>query len=292
MDDLATAASTWMGRRLEVDSLLLGGGEADVWSASCGAERFVIHVSATWREPAEVSWSHAVATQAATKIPEAVAPISVRGHTYFTWSGRVVAVFPFVDGDPADRGHPNQVADSGRLLARIHRALLPWQPASPPVPVEPSVVDDDLAEAELDAWWSRCLQKVRHGVCHGDYFRRNVLVSDGRIRGVIDWSDAHVGPLIREVGFAAWEFGKDDTLQLVRDRFDLFVDAYRTEASHLPEWEFGLVDGAARIALRDNIRHNIRHTARRGVSTEDDYHRRQRHAFERLKCALPEVPTA
>lgn len=276
------AASEWMGRPLGVESLLLGGEEAEVWSALSETERFVIHVSGTWRGPAEVSWSHAVATQAATIVPEAVAPISTRGHTYFTWSGRVVAVFPFVAGEPADREDPKQVADAGRLLARIHRALLAWQPASPSVTFEHSVIDDELAESDLDAWWSSCLQKVRHGVCHGDYYRRNVLVSDGRIRGVIDWNEAHVGPLIREVAFAAWEFGHDDKMQLDRDRFQLFVDAYRSEASNLPDWEFDLVDGAARIGLRDNIRY----AAHRGVSMEDDYQRRQRHAFEQLKCAL------
>ena len=156
----------------------------------------------TWREPAEVSWTHAVATQAATTVPEAVAPVSVRGHTCFTWSGRVVAVFPFVDGGPADREDPDQVADAGRLLACIHGALLAWPPASPLVTLEPSVIDDDV--------------------------------------------------------------------------------------SHLPDREFGLVHGAARFGLRDNIRY----AECRGVSMEDDYQRRQRHGFERLKTRLPEVPTA
>ncbi len=173
-----------------------------------------------------MSWSHGVASQVATIVPEAVAPISIRGDTYFTWSDRVVAVFPFVEGEPADREDPNQVADAGRLLACIHRALLAWQPPSPPVTLEPSVIDDELAEGDLDAWWSRCLPRLRHGVCHGDYYRRNVLVSGGRVRGVIDWNEAHVGPLIREVAFAAWEFGHDDAMQLVRDRFDLSVNAY------------------------------------------------------------------
>lgn len=281
MEGLATAVSEWMGRRLELESLLPGGEEAEVWSALSETERLAIHVNGAWREPAEVSWSHAVVVQAATTVPEAVAPISTRGGTYFTWSGRVVTVFPFVDGEPVDRENPNQVADAGRLLSRIHRALLAWQPASPPAPLEPSVIDDELADGDLDPWWSSCLQKVQHGVCHGDYYRRNVLVSDGQIHGVIDWGDAHVGPLIREVGFAAWEFGHDAAMQLVRDRFDLFVDAYRDESSHLPDWEFDLVDGAARIGLRDNIRY----AAHRGVSMDDDYQRRQRRAFERLKCA-------
>lgn len=287
MDSLALVTSEWMGRRLEVESLLQGGEEADVWSASSGTERFVVHVSETGRKPAEVSWSHAAATQAATMIPEATAPISICGETSFTWRGRVVAVFPFIDGHPADREDPHQIADAGRLLARIHAALLAWRPDPPPLTPQPAVIDDELADGDLDAWWSACLPKVRHGVCHGDYYRRNLLVTDGRIRGVIDWNDAHIGPLIREVAFSAWEFGHDDAMQLVRDRFDLFVDAYRSEASHLPDWEFDLVDGAARIGLRDNIRY----AARRGVSMEGPYQRRQRDAFKRLKGALPQVPT-
>ena len=287
MEDLATATSAWLGRRLRLESLLLGGEEAEVWSASTDAERFVIHVSAAWRDPAEVSWSHAVATQAARTVPEAVAPISVRDETYFTWNGRVVAVFPFIEGDRADREDLSQVADAGRLLARIHRALLEWQPAPGEMVLGPSVVVDALADPDLDAWWLQALERVRIGVCHGDYYRRNVLVSDGEIRGVIDWNEAHVGPLIREVAFAAWEFGHDGTMQMVRPRFDLFVDAYRTEASHHTDWEFDLVYGAARVGLRDNIRY----AARRGASMEDDYQRRQRAALDRLKCELPHLPT-
>lgn len=59
-----------------------------------------------------------------------------------------MAVLPFVDGGPADRADPNQVAAAGRLLARIHRALLAWQSAFPRVPGEPSVMDNEVAEAD------------------------------------------------------------------------------------------------------------------------------------------------
>jgi len=281
-----------MGRRLRVETLLAGGDDAEVWSAcssgSIEPERFVIHVSAPWRDPGEVSWTHAVASHAATLVSEVVAPISMGGHTFFIWNGQLVAVFPFIDGAPADRQDPSQVAEAGRLLARIHRALLASHLAPAPVILGPSVVDDLLAEAELDAWWSRCLPRVRHGICHGDYYRRNVMVSDGRISGVIDWNEAHVGPLIREVAFAAWEFAHGDAMELDRDRFALFIDAYRSEASHLPDWEFDLVHGAARIGLRDNIRYAVRC----GASMEHDYQLRQLDALERLRCDLPDGPTA
>jgi Ser/Thr protein kinase RdoA (MazF antagonist) len=131
MEDLVAAASKWIGRPLEADGQLDGGEEADVWAASSDRQRFVIHVSAPWRRRSEVAWAHAVSTQAAAAVPEAVAPISVRGETSFSWNGRLVAVFRYVDGEPLDREDAEQVADAGRLLARIHAALLKWQPTQP-----------------------------------------------------------------------------------------------------------------------------------------------------------------
>lgn len=188
-EDLSAALSEWIGRPLEADGKLYGGEEADVWAASSAGQRFVIHISAPWRPSSEVAWAHAVSTQAATAVPEAIAPISVRGETSFSWHGRHVAVFPYIEGERLDREDPEQVADAARLLARIHAALLDWQPYLDPVMLGPSVVDDLLAEPELDAWWSRRLPEVRLSVCHGDYYRRNVLVADRRIRGVIDWNE-------------------------------------------------------------------------------------------------------
>jgi Ser/Thr protein kinase RdoA (MazF antagonist) len=283
MEGLAAAASRWLGRPLRADQQLYGGEEADVWVASSAGQRFVIHVSAVWRPLDEVAWAHAVAVQAATAVPAAVAPISLRGKTSFTWNGRVVAIFPYVEGKPLDRDDADQVADAARLLARIHIALLTWNPPVPSVTLAPSVVDDPLAERELDVWWSQCLPRVRHGVCHGDYYRRNILVADRRIRGVIDWNESHVGPLIREVAFAAWEFGHDEDMHLLLDRFRLFVDAYRSEATHLPDWEYSLVGGAARVGLRDNVRYVLR----RGGSIEDDYQHRQISALMDLKREFP-----
>ena len=72
------------------------------------------------------------------------------------------------------------------------------------------------------------------GSTTGDYYRRNLLVRDGVVQGVIDWDEARPGPLIAEVAFAAWEFGHDDELNLVPDQFQRFVGAYRNRATHPP----------------------------------------------------------
>lgn len=114
------------------------------------------------------------------------------------------------------------------------RPRLDWKPRVQPIVLGPSIVQDPLADQELDAWWSASLPDVRHGVCHGDYHRRHILVADREIRGVIDWNEAHVGPMVREVAFAAWEFGHDEAMRLVPERFRLFVSAYRAEAAHFP----------------------------------------------------------
>lgn len=286
MENLAAAVSQWTGRPLEAHGQLPGGEEADVSAASSTGQKFVIHVTPPWRPRGEVAWAHAVATQAATAVPEAIAPMSVRGDTSFSWRGRLVAVFRYVDGEPLDRNDPEQVAEAGRLLARIHGALLEWRTHVHPVVLGPSIVDDLLAEPELDAWWSECLPAVRHSVCHGDYYRGNILVAGRRIRGVIDWNESHVGPLVREVAFAAWEFGHDEEMHLVPERFWLFVDAYRSEATHLPEWEYSVVEGAARIGLRDNIRYALR----RDVPVEEEYQRRRVEALRQLKTELPLRP--
>lgn len=70
---------------------------------------------------------------------------------------------------------------------------------------------------------------------------QNILVAGRRVCGVIDWNESHVGLVVREVAFAGWEFGHDEEMRLVHDRFRLFVNAYRSEATHLPEWEYTLV---------------------------------------------------
>ena len=282
MHELAAVASNWMARRLEVQRRLYGGEEADVCEASSSRERYVIHVSAPWRPADELAWAHAVSIRAAGEVPEAIAPIVVGAESSFVWNGRCVAVFPYVDGQPLDREDSERVKDAARLLARIHAALLDWQPHVEPVVLGPSIVEDPLADQELDAWWSACLPDVRRGVCHGDYYRRNILVADREIRGVIDWNGSHVGPLVREIAFAAWELGHDEGMRLVPERFRLFVSAYRSEAAHVPDWEYDLIEGAACIGLRDNIRYALR----RGVSIDDEYQRRQAGALLALWTEL------
>ena len=139
-----------------------------------------------------------------------------------------------------------------------------------------------LRDTALDQQWSAVVGKLRVGVCHGDFYRRNVLVAAGRVRGVIDWHDAYVGPLIGEVALAAWEFGHDDGLNLNATMFELFVATYMRSSDHLPSSEYEVLPVATRVRLRENILGAVAH----GASTDDAYHEMQVRAFWQLRSLI------
>jgi Ser/Thr protein kinase RdoA (MazF antagonist) len=141
---------------------------------------------------------------------------------------------------------------------------------------------DLLHDSELDEQWSAVVGGLRVGVCHGDFYRRNILVAAGRICGVIDWHDAYVGPLIGEVAFAAWEFGHDDRLNLDATMFELFVATYMCSSDHLPSSEYEVLLLATRMRLRENILGAVAH----GASTQDAYHEMQVRAFWQLRSLI------
>jgi Ser/Thr protein kinase RdoA (MazF antagonist) len=59
-----------------------------------------------------------------------------------------------------------------------------------------------LRDAELDSWHADLVLRPSALTCgpvHGDYYRRNLLVSRGSIRTILDWDDAHPDFLMQEV---------------------------------------------------------------------------------------------
>jgi Ser/Thr protein kinase RdoA (MazF antagonist) len=287
--NLAECLASWLDEPVVLERRIFNGDEAEVWKASATRGHLAVHISPPWRNQAELAWCHAVASHAGSLLEAVVVPLEVKGSTMVRWNGRLVTLSEWVEGTMADRTEPAQVAAAGRLLADIHAALLAWPgPPRPPNPARTSlsVVVAELTDPELDAWWSARTPRLVRGVCHGDYYRRNLLVDEGEIRGVIDWHEARLGPLIGEVAFAAWEFGHDDDMNLVFDRFDCFVTAYRGRARHLSEEDYGAIYGAVRVSLRDNIMYALAH----GASPDDDYQHRQIRAFGHLDEQMARLP--
>lgn len=288
MPELSEVVSEWLAAPVSLEAQIVNGDEAEVWLGRHAGGRIVVHVSPAWRRADQLRWCHDVARDASAFVPEVVPPLRVGDESYTSWNGRLVALFPFVDGQTLDREDPSQVAQAATFLARIHGVLLEARPpAAPAPPVAPVAAsrwphDPRLEDKDLDRAWAGVRDGLISGICHGDYYRRNVLVADGQVRGVIDWHDAYVGPLVGEVAFAAWEFGHDEELQLSRRMFDHFLRVYRRDARHLPAEDYDIVPVAARVKLRENILWALAH----GASLEDEYQRKQLDSFWALKSSL------
>ncbi|MFS0853367.1 phosphotransferase family protein [Microbacterium sp. 179-I 3D4 NHS] len=68
--------------------------------------------------------------------------------------------------------------------------------------------------------------------CHGDWTDGNLLATDGRITGIVDWEAAHVGDPIRELARAAWGAGRKDPRSA-----DALIEAYGADPAEVRAWE-------------------------------------------------------
>lgn len=68
--------------------------------------------------------------------------------------------------------------------------------------------------------------------CHGDWTDGNLLATDGRITGIVDWEAAHVGDPIRELSRAAWGAGRKDPRSS-----DALIEAYGADPAVVRSWD-------------------------------------------------------
>ncbi len=128
--------------------------------------------------------------------------LTVDGTTGVAADGATVTVRPFADGVNLD------------------------PPRLPPTP-SPSAAgfwlgDFDppgLRDPSLDAWneglVSGAMGDFSMGVVHGDFYADNVVWGDDCVAAVIDWSEARLDSLSRELAWATWEFGHDEAGRLL-----------------------------------------------------------------------------
>jgi Ser/Thr protein kinase RdoA (MazF antagonist) len=249
---------------------------------------------------AEVGWVHDLLAFAAQAIPAVVAPVpTLDGSTAFRWGRRPVAVFPFIDGVHLNREDAPQRRAAAHLLARLHATLRAWPahrprpphgpgaPATWPRVPDPAPVEDPA----LDAWhaeWARARAPLLPvGPVHGDFYRRNLLCRDGRIVGVIDWDDARPDVQLREVAWAAWEFGKVGGDRLDVGRATAFLQAYAEAGGDLPADADHAVIPLIRWHLREEIRRAHAAMARGCAQSAEDreYTDGEVRAFGRLRDA-------
>jgi len=194
-------------------------------------------------DPESVAWEHELLAFLSHDVTEVVAPLPARdGSTFFASDGVVVSVLPFIPGIPLDRNDEDQRLQLAGLLARLHRAGAAWQR---PRPGRPSFAEADL---EVNAWWDRRIvdtppvlaraferagawlaagPELARGAVHGDVYRGNLRVRDGRIAGVVDWEEARVDWPAWELANATWEVCKDEATDALDPvRADAFLAAY------------------------------------------------------------------
>ena len=249
------------------DAERLHGGEE---SASYRVGDNVIRIGPDWRDTPELEWCYALAAHAARSVPEVPNPrTNTRGHHTIRADGRPVSVWPFVEGvwaSSANRSHRDQAAE---LLARLHRALASVSVEQRPVDTSPRLPTPDLDDAELDEWWSDFLATSRpHQALHGDYYRGNILVDDGRFKGLLDWDNAFVGPPAQEVAWASWEWTP------ASDEFDLeycheFLAAYVAAGGPAPAVDEKTIAQVVRHRVRWEVAYG-RAMRLRGVEHDED----------------------
>jgi aminoglycoside phosphotransferase (APT) family kinase protein len=104
----------------------------------------------------------------------------------------------------------------------------------------PARVDDSLEEgrirAVMEAVWPLPARN-RTVLLHGDYWPGNILWQDGRLKAVIDWSDAWVGDPLSDLASSRleilWAFGLD-AMQDFTKRYQALMGL---DCTHLPYWD-------------------------------------------------------
>ena len=197
------------------------------WRGTSPAGDRFVQLFPTWRTVEELVWCDAVASAAATVAPTCVHALpSGRDELVTVTSEGRVMVFPFVEGS-----HPRSMdVHAAEVLAAIHRGIAAaWDRSRGPRPgraVWSADRLDVMPDAELDAW-ERSLAGRAWLPIHGDFYGGNLLVSDDRVVGVVDWSEASIEAMEQEVSWALWEFCQDDAGEdLVEDAVEPFLDAY------------------------------------------------------------------
>lgn len=181
---------------------MLGGatqfpGRDDLWLADGVVLRRHDHTAAH-----TIEWIHRVLDELDFDVPKPVPFFD--GASSTTREGVVWSALTYLDGTIVGWDELPTMFDLGAYLARFHAAMervtMPEQ-QSPVWPVEAlSGLSSELHDIGHDA-------RPRHMI-HGDFTNHNVLATNGRPCGVIDFANAYVEVPLADVGFALWRSGR------------------------------------------------------------------------------------
>ncbi len=192
-------------------------------------------------------------------------PVPDRSGAFFrTLNGKPAALVNFLSGNDVAAPSPEECAQAGALLARIHlagdsfsgrmenpRGSEWWQAVMPEIIPFLGTGDEALLKEEVAFQARHRFPDLPSGAIHADFFRDNVLFEDGRVSGVIDFYFACTGALIYDVAIAVNDWCLAEGGALDDGRAAALLDAYRdirpfTVAEHRA-WPVMLRAGALRF---------------------------------------------
>jgi Ser/Thr protein kinase RdoA (MazF antagonist) len=200
---------------------LLGDSGAEVFRAG----EFVVRVERA--DPDSVRWEHSLVRFLAEEIEQVVPAVTaLDGATYYVDGGRVVSVFPFVEGEEIRSREAHFRHELPTLLAQLHRRAQAW-PVTEQRPGVPSLRERNW---DRNDWWDwslvertpplvRAFEELREWVAgaddlcvyaiQGDFHSGNVLVRDRRIAGIVDWQYARLDWPAFELAGVVWDLSWD-----------------------------------------------------------------------------------
>lgn len=286
---MLTTLGAAYGLDIHSASVLVGGYDewASSWLLDTDAGALVVRLDRSLA-PETAGWLGGVIDRAARAGVPCHAPLPAREEAIpVTADGVTVTVTPYETGVNLDRDDPAQVESAGAVLGRLHGALRgttedrpspsPWAACLWPGDSDPSELRDPALDEWHDAFVSSAGTSFASGVVHGDFWAGNLLWSGGEIAAVIDWSEARVDALSRELAWATWEFGHDDARLLDVDRARTFLRGYREVTG---PWEPGLREALIslmRVELRLNARYSLDDPG------DEEYNSALREAFSALR---------
>ena len=273
MSGLAEAVAVELRARYRLDAgsaAALAGGY-DIWAQSWRLEgdRGPVVVRADHRiSPETAGWLSDVQRRVAERGVPCCPPLCAHdGRVAFSAGGATITVRAFAEGAELDRDDPAQVREAGATLGLLHRAGLgmevqrpapsPWDADFWPGTDDPPALHDEELDCRYEAFTGADGRGFARGLVHGDFWSDNIVWSGGRVAAVIDWSEARLDVLARELAWATWEFGHDDAYALDVDRARTFLTGYREVRG---PWEPGLADVfivLMRVQLRLNARYSL-----------------------------------
>ncbi|HEX4906345.1 MAG TPA: phosphotransferase [Acidimicrobiales bacterium] len=227
--------SAALGEPVELEGPLHGGVAASTWAIRTPTRRLVLKRFRPDDDTGPLEWVRlqiAVDTPVPTPEPIAFDPDG-------EWFGVQSLVMSHLPGAVV---YPPVVEELARTLAALHSTVVPepvpeelrrpglWTRWEQTAPVPDGVLD---ALADLLA----IAERQEHVLCHCDFHPGNVLVENGAVTGVLDWSSARFAPRAFDVALMRCDLAIEPGGDAPRQLLAAYEKAAGVRLEHLGAWD-------------------------------------------------------